>query len=417
MLFFSVLWYNQNAQKEKKMIVTVVCDVLGKENNGATIAGMNLIRFLKKQGHEVRILCADQDKKGQEGYYVCPALHLGKWLDSLVAKVGVTIAKKDMKTIEEAITGADIIHLHVPFSLAKNAAKLAEKMNIPMTASFHMQAENLTSYFKLNKSHLANHMVYKIIYKNVYRHVGGIHYPTEFIKNKFEGSIKKKTPAYVISNGVNSHVKKMDIEKPEEFKDKIVILSVGRLAREKSQDTLLKAVNYSKYKDKIQVILAGQGLKEKYYRKLGEKLPIKPIMQLFPRDEIVKVINYADLYVHSAEVELEGIACLEAIACGKMTIVSDSKQSATKEFAIDEKCIFKNRNPKDLARVIDYWIEHPEEKKEYEKKYLEGATIYNQDDCMKRMEEMLFEVIEKNKEKLKKQKETEQTKKKKKAAK
>ena len=47
------------------MIVTVVCDVLGKENNGATIAGMNLIRFLKKQGHEVRILCADQDKKGQ----------------------------------------------------------------------------------------------------------------------------------------------------------------------------------------------------------------------------------------------------------------------------------------------------------------------------------------------------------------
>ena len=31
------------------MIVTVVCDVLGKENNGTTIAAMNLIRFLKKK--------------------------------------------------------------------------------------------------------------------------------------------------------------------------------------------------------------------------------------------------------------------------------------------------------------------------------------------------------------------------------
>ena len=29
------------------MIITVVCDVLGKENNGTAIAAMNLIRSLK----------------------------------------------------------------------------------------------------------------------------------------------------------------------------------------------------------------------------------------------------------------------------------------------------------------------------------------------------------------------------------
>lgn len=42
------------------MKIVVVCDVLGEENNGTTIAAMNLIRHLKSQGHEVRILCADQ---------------------------------------------------------------------------------------------------------------------------------------------------------------------------------------------------------------------------------------------------------------------------------------------------------------------------------------------------------------------
>ena len=66
------------------------------------------------------------------------------------------------------------------------------------------------------------------------------------------------------------------------------------------------------------------------------------------------------------EMELEGISCLEAIACGKLTIVSNSPLSATKTFAIDDKCIFKNRKPQSLANVIDYWIEHPEEKKKYE---------------------------------------------------
>lgn len=29
------------------MKITIVCDVLGEENNGTTIAAMNLIRFLK----------------------------------------------------------------------------------------------------------------------------------------------------------------------------------------------------------------------------------------------------------------------------------------------------------------------------------------------------------------------------------
>ena len=59
------------------MTVTVVADVLGKENNGTTIACLNLIRYLRSQGDTVRILCADQDKKGQEGAYIAPTLDLG----------------------------------------------------------------------------------------------------------------------------------------------------------------------------------------------------------------------------------------------------------------------------------------------------------------------------------------------------
>ena len=66
------------------MKVTIVCDVLGKENNGTTIAAMNLIRALQKQGHEVKIFCADQDKKGQENFYVVPNRHFGKVIDKLI---------------------------------------------------------------------------------------------------------------------------------------------------------------------------------------------------------------------------------------------------------------------------------------------------------------------------------------------
>lgn len=271
-------------------------------------------------------------------------------------------------------------------------AGIAKAKNIPITAGFHCQAENFTSHIKLNKSKIINHAMYKIFYKNLYSEVNAIHYPTEFIKNVFESNIKKQTNGYVISNGVNKSIIKKDVAKPKELENKFVILTIGRYSREKSQDTLIKAIKYSKYKNDIQLILAGQGTKEKYYKRLAKNLPIQPIFKFFNRDEIVDIINYSDMYVHPAEVELEGIACLEAIKCGKLVLVSSSKLSATKNFAIDDKCIFKNRNPKDLARVIDYFIENKEERGIYQKKYLKAGKTYDQDYCMAQMEKMIQEV-------------------------
>ncbi len=391
------------------MTITVVCDVLGVENNGTTIAAMNLIRFLKSQGHEVRVLCADQDRKGEDGYYIVPNYKFPKIIDNYIKKVGVTLAKPDEEIVKSTIKGSDVVHIMVPLTLGMYACKVARKLNLPITAGFHMQAENFTSHIKANNFKFVNNYVYKFIWKHMYQYVDGIHYPTRFIREIFESRIKKETKGYVISNGVNSYVKKQNIEKPKELQDKIIILSTGRYSREKSQDTLIKAIMHSKYKDKIQLILGGLGAKEKYYRRLSKKLPIKPIFKFFSRTEIIDVLNYCDLYVHPAEVELEGIACLEAIACGKLTIVSNSKLSATKEFAIDDTCRFKNRNPRSLAQVIDYWIEHPDKKREYERKYLESSSIFNQEECMKRMENMLFEVTQ-NKKQENEQKEKEQIK-------
>ncbi|MCM1556388.1 MAG: glycosyltransferase [Anaeroplasma bactoclasticum] len=366
------------------MTITIVCDIFGEENNGTVIAIMNLIRYLQSAGHIVRILCADQSKKGQDNYYIVPNKNFGKMINSLIKCVGVSLAKPDRNIILEALNGTEHVHIMLPLFLGLATAKIAHKMNIPLTAGFHMQAENLTSYFKMNKIKFVNTFVYKYIYKHLYRFCDGIHYPTQFIKNVFESRVKKSTNGYVISNGVHSYVKKYDIKKPNEYKDKIVILSIGRYSNEKSQDTLIKATMYSTYLDKIQLIFAGQGLKENKYKRLAKRLPIPPIFRLYSRYEIVEVLNYCDLYVHPAIAELEGIACLESIACGKMTIVSDSKNSATKDFVIDDKCIFKHKKPKDLARVIDYWIEHPKEREEYEKTYLLKSIIYRQEDCMKK---------------------------------
>ena len=374
------------------MNITVVCDVLGDETNGTTIAAMNLIRFLQSQNHNVKILCADQEKKGLPNFFVVPNLSIGFIGDYIVKKNNVTLAKPKNDIVKSALDGAEHVHIMLPFALGRRALKFAREMNISTTAGFHAQAENFTSHFRLQDFEPFNRAVYKNFYKGFYRYVDAIHYPTQFIKDDFETRVHVKTNGYIISNGVNDSIKKSDAPKPDNLKDKIVILSTGRYSIEKSQETLIKAIKYSKYADSIQLILAGQGPLEKKFKRLSKKLKNPPIFKIYNRDEIPSILNMCDLYVHPATIELEGISCLEAICAGKLVIVSDSKKSATKGFAVDDRCIFKSKKPKELAKCIDFWIDNPAEKKICEEKYLAIADGFNQTQCMKKMEQMIFEV-------------------------
>ena len=68
---------------------------------------------------------------------------------------------------------------------------------------------------------------------------------------------------------------------------------------------------------------------------------------------------------------------MEGFACGTVPVISDSRYSATSQFALTEESVFKAGNYKDLAKKIDYWYEHPEEKKKFERKYAESARDYD----------------------------------------
>lgn len=60
--------------------------------------------------------------------------------------------------------------------------------------------------------------------------------------------------------------------------------------------------------------------------------------------------------------------------------------------------MFKSRCPRSLAKVIDYWIEHEDERKLAEDEYLKNAVVFEQEECMNRMEEMMQEIASGKKE-------------------
>ena len=373
------------------MKVLIVSDVIGEENNGTTIACMNLVRYLKEQGDEVRILCPDQDKKDLPGYYIVPTLNLGPLINMMVKKNQVTLAKPKTSIIKEALEGVDVCHIMLPFALGVKTLKVARKMGIPCTSGFHCQAENFTAHLGLMNCKLANKMTYKHFYNSFYKYVDAVHYPTDFIRETFETVVKRKTNSYVISNGVNDLYRHHDVVRKGQLKDKFNVLFIGRFSKEKSHPLLIKAVAESKYKDQIQLVFAGQGPYEEQLRKMSKSYGLnEPIMKFYSRKELVDVINQCDLYVHPAEIEIEAISCLEAITCGLVPIISNSKRCATKAFALTPNNLFDYNNPRDLAMKIDYWFEHPEEKKQCSKDYLGFTNQFDQKTCMSKMRDMLL---------------------------
>ena len=375
------------------MKVCVVCDVLGRENNGTTIAAMNLIRSLKSKGHTVNVVCPDDDRRGQEGFYVVPRLHLGP-IDRYVAKNGVVLAKADKRIIGEAMEGADAVHVMMAFALGKAAAKMAKQRGIALTAGFHCQAENFTGHIFMRDVPLANRITYKVFYKRLYKRCDMIHYPTQFMRDTFE-KVVGKTSGTVISNGVNRRFTPGEGEsrQPGHY----TVLYTGRYGPEKSHDLLLKGIALSRHVKDIDLILAGAGPKEQEIKKLVKKLGIPmPTMRFFGREEMPDVIRSADLYVHPAEIELESIACLEAIACGVVPLISNSPRSAAGGFALSEKNLFQYDDPSDLAQKLDWWLEHPEEKRACSRQYAGYAERFDFDRCMDEMEKMILSAVEAN---------------------
>ena len=371
------------------MKITIVCDVLGEENNGTTLAAMNLIRALRAGGHQVTILCPDEEKKGVPGYAVVPTRNLGIF-NGYVASNGVKLAKPDDRVIRQAVTGADIVHVMLPFILGRRATAIAKDLGIPVSAGFHAMAENFTSHIFMENFYPANRLTYCLFAKE-YSQVDAIHYPTQFLRDLYE-SMYGPTNGYVISNGVNSSFKPCSVQKPQEYQGKFVIVATGRYSKEKNQEVLLKAANLSRHRAQLQLILAGSGPKEKSLRALGNKLPVEPQFGFFPHDRMVELLNYADLYVHSAAMEAEGISCLEAISCGLVPIISNSPRCATKAYALTDRSLFQFDSPKDLAAKIDWWLDHPQERTLWGRRYAENAAgQFDQEKCMEQMERMLLE--------------------------
>ena len=372
------------------MKILIVIYQFDNSNNEITISDRRFSKGLQDRGNEVYIVSTG-DKKDEYKFNL-KELPLLPGISHIIRSQGMSFAIPDTEVLEGAIASVDVVHFYMPFWLSKVGLKICEKKNVPHTTAFHVQPENITYSIGLGTNTKVNDFIYTHYRDSFFNRFTHIHCPSEFIANELKNH-GYTAKLHVISNGVDDDFKYYEKEKLPEFKDKFVITMIGRYSGEKRQDVLIDAISKSKHLDKIQLILAGKGPKEEKYKKLGKALSNPPIMQFYDKENLIKLLKSTDLYVHSADAEIEAISCIEAFACGNVPIIANSPNSATKQFALVPESLFEAGNSTDLASKIDFWIENESYRKEMEYKYAQSAEKYRLKNSIIKMEEMFKDAI------------------------
>jgi len=271
---------------------------------------------------------------------------------------GFRMAWPVRKVLARAFAQVDVVHLQFPFLLSIFALSEARKARRPVVSWFLVQPENILMNLGIRSPGLSR-LIYSFLIKRLYNRSDLVLCTTVFAERKLrEHGLTSRT--LVVSCGVSPDMVPGNYERAPEHHGFFLIVMVGRLSPEKNQECLIEAVHRSRYRERIKVVIAGHGLREEALKGLASKLAHETEVGFVSRERLRQLLSTADLFVHCSQVELEGIAVLEAMSMGAPVLVAQGEHTAAGAFALNDSFRFEAGNVDELSRKIDHLIDDPD---------------------------------------------------------
>ena len=339
---------------ERPLRIAMVIDSWDDAANGAVISTRRFTDLLRDKGHTVTVLAAGAPAPGKvvlRPFYI-------PFANDIMRKMRLPFAWPTPAILDATIAAQDIVHVQFPFYLGVKAITTARRLGKRVVSTFHVQGEHLLYNIGIRNQGLVE-QVYRVFLRTTYNRCDHVICPSAFA----EGELRKRglrASASVISNGVPSEFRPVPSGGAPDFGGRFVLLSVGRLAREKRHELAIDAVRRSRHRDRIQLVILGDGPLREELEEKGRDLPNPPVFNFLKKDELIHWYGAGHLCVHASEVEVECMSVLEAQACGLPCLIADSARSATPQFAISTDYLFDSGSVDDLTRKLDLLIDQPE---------------------------------------------------------
>ena len=364
--------------------------------DGVVITLVNFKKELEKRGHELFIFTAG-DKKAKEQnkdkkvfYYT--SIPFAPYPDYKLA-IMPYISEREIRK-----NNMDIIHSFGMGTIGMAAVTCSKLTGLPLIGTMPTNIQEATHYISKNKriQNLAKSIAWKYM-KLYYNQCDKTLVLSEAVaKLCRENGIKN---VEVTPWGVDLKRFRPGPERRRKNKnERINVLYLGRIVKEKNLDVVIKSSLMVAEKIKnVHFTIVGGGPAEDYYKKMVKEGGVEHLFTLVGRVKPEKTVDYyhdADIFVFPSIFETQGLAGLEAMACGLP--VAGADYLAIPEFVKDgyNGYLFDPFDADDCANKI---VDTIEERKKLRSGAIATARKYSVEKCTDIMLDAYYRVLEERK--------------------
>ncbi|MCR5274376.1 MAG: glycosyltransferase family 4 protein [Clostridiales bacterium] len=389
------------------MNIAIITDTYFPDINGVASSIYTLAIALRKRGHRVYVFVTSENNspvvrrvgKNPPVFRIpsIPMLLVRPYRTTMPFSFRLVQILKRLKI--------DIIHTQTEFSMGLVGLSSSMTLHLPIVHTYHTMLEDYTHYILGGK-------VTKIITPNSARWFSkkfcnvptGLIVPTEKVKNALR-SYGVTKPIYVIPTGIDvspfnrANFKEEDIaalrQKYGIKPDEKILLSLGRVAFEKSIDKIIDQVPaICEKQSNVRVLIVGDGPALNDLKAQAEKLGVSDkviFAGAAPYAEIGKYYQLGNAFISCSTSETQGLTYYEAMAAGLPVIAR--KDDAVNELFKDGENARLFRDENEIPDIVSDIFRDPVTAERYSESAERTVAAFSAETFAGRVEEAYMNAI------------------------
>jgi 1,2-diacylglycerol 3-alpha-glucosyltransferase len=375
--------------------------------SGVSLVVQKVAREMVRRGHEVTVVTAsDRGTPYQDEDQGVAVMRVRSAPNPFWSEGRLPILSHDR--LREIVTEVepDVINTHDSGLLGVQLYRLEQenKGDLSELLTCHF----LPGYVKyyVNVVDVVEDAIEEITWQYSIRIVNGfdhVIFPTQTQQSAFiEEGLEK--PATVISNGLDvsryspTGQDKGDVEARYELPSGPRILAVGRLAKDKKLDVLIRAVEEVTGDHPAHLLLVGRGDDRERLQGLVQELGLQDhvhFLGFVPEEDLPALYRHVDIFTIASDVEVQSIPTLQAAATGLPIVAADAAalpelvENNTNGFLVPPD------DPAAFAAAFREILDHPEMAREFGQASLEIGRHHSEEETFDAYEELYREYAQK----------------------
>ncbi|MBN1891984.1 MAG: glycosyltransferase family 4 protein [Clostridiales bacterium] len=310
------------------MNIAIITDTYFPDINGVTSSIATLSDSLKNLGHNVYIFTVSEPREMMARIKKDPTVYRFPSIPIFFIKPHRATAPFSVKLIRlMRELKIDIIHTQTEFFMGFVGMNASHYLHLPVVHTYHTMLEDYTHY--IARGYLATPRMAQVFSRVFCNLADSVIVPTGKVEKSLQ-TYGVKRPIYVIPTGIDLEPFQRSLFGDEEIADlkhslgidpnHKVILCLGRVAKEKSLDLVVRSMpQIIRNHSNTRLLIVGTGPALHQLKNLSSSLGIsdKVIFSgAAPYSEIAKYYRLGDVFVSCSVTETQGLTYYEAMASG-----------------------------------------------------------------------------------------------------